>query len=130
MGSMNRVFLMGNLTRDPQLRKTPSGASVVDLGLAISQKRHDKEGETKEEVCFVDVVVWGRQAEHCAQYLAKGSGVMVEGGLRLEQWKTEGGENRSRLRVWAQNVQFLGAHRSEKAGQAPAAAERPKAAAA
>lgn len=107
MGSMNRVFLMGNLTRDPELRKTPSGISVSDLGLAVSEKYRNKAGEMVESVCFADIVVWGRQAETCGQYLAKGAPVMVEGRLQLDQWQTDKGEKRSRLRVRADRVQFL-----------------------
>jgi len=108
MGAMNRVFLMGNLTRDPELRKTPSGTAVSDLGLAVNEKYRNKAGEIVESVCFADVVVWGQQAENCGQYLGKGSPVMVEGRLQLDQWKTDSGENRSRLRVRADRIQFLG----------------------
>ena len=108
MGAMNRVFLMGNLTRAPELRKTPSGIAVSDLGLAVNEKYRNKAGEMVESVCFADIVVWGHQAETCGQYLGKGSPVMVEGRLQLDQWKTDSGENRSRLRVRADRVQFLG----------------------
>lgn len=108
MGTMNRVFLMGNLTRAPELRKTPSGMAVSDLGLAVNEKYRNKAGEMVESVCFADVVVWGQQAETCGQYLGKGSPVMVEGRLQLDQWKTDAGENRSRLRVRADRIQFLG----------------------
>jgi single-strand DNA-binding protein len=108
MGTMNRVFLMGNLTRAPELRKTPTGIAVSDLGLAVNEKYRSKSGEMVESVCFADVVVWGQQAETCGQYLGKGSPVMVEGRLQLDQWKTDSGENRSRLRVRADRVQFLG----------------------
>jgi single-strand DNA-binding protein len=108
MGAMNRVFLMGNLTRDPELRTTPSGIAVSDLGLAVSEKYKNKAGEMVETVCFADIVVWGRQAEACRQYLGKGAPVMVEGRLQLDQWQTDKGEKRSRLRVRADRVQFLG----------------------
>jgi single-strand DNA-binding protein len=108
MGAMNRVFLMGNLTRDPALRRTPSGIAVSDLGLAVSEKYHNKAGETVENTCFADIVVWGRQAETCGEYLKKGAPVMVEGRLQLDQWQTDAGEKRSRLRVRADRVQFLG----------------------
>lgn len=108
MGDMNRVFLMGNLTRAPELRKTPTGIVVSDLGLAVNEKYRNKAGEMVESVCFADVVVWGRQAETCGQYLGKGSPIIVEGRLQLDQWKTDSGENRSRLRVRADRVQFLG----------------------
>jgi single-strand DNA-binding protein len=105
---MNRVFLMGNLTRDPELRKTPSGIAVSDLGLAVSEKYRNKAGEMVETTCFADIVVWGKQAEACGQYLGKGAPVIVEGRLQLDQWQTDSGEKRSRLRVRADRVQFLG----------------------
>lgn len=108
MGSMNRVFLMGNLTRDPELRQTTSGTAVSDLGLAVSEKFRNKAGELVETKCFVDIVAWDRQAEACSQYLSKGAPVIVEGRLQLDQWQTESGEKRSRLRVRADRVQFLG----------------------
>ena len=108
MGAMNRVFLMGNLTRDPQLRKTPSGMAVSDIGLAVSEKFRNKAGDLVETKCFVDVVAWDRQAEVCSQYLSKGAPVIVEGRLQLDQWQTESGEKRNRLRIRADRVQFLG----------------------
>ena len=120
MGAMNRVFLMGNLTRDPELRQTSTGMAVSDLGLAVSEKFRNKAGEMVETTCFADIVVWGKQAEACGQYLGKGSPVMVEGRLQLDQWQTDKGEKRSRLRVRADRVQFLG--RPRKTGE-PAAAE-------
>lgn len=130
MGSLNRVFLMGNLTRDPQVRKTPSGSAVSDLGVAVSDSYTNKSGEKVETTCFADVVVWGRQAETCGQFLAKGSAVVVEGRLEYDQWETQQGEKRSRLRVRADRVQFIG--RPAKAGtaesggrKAPDAAEPP-----
>ena len=115
MGAMNRVILMGNLTRDPQLRKTPSGLSVSDLGLAISERYRNKAGEVVESTCFTDIVVWGRQAETCGEFLVKGSRVVVEGRLQFDQWQTDTGEKRSRLRVRADRVQFLGRTRREDA---------------
>ena len=119
MGAMNRVFLMGNLTRDPELRKTTSGIAVSDLGLAVSEKFRNKAGDLVETTCFADIVVWGRQAETCSQYLTKGAPVIVEGRLQLDQWQTEAGEKRSRLRVRADRVQFL----SRGKGQAPESSE-------
>jgi single-strand DNA-binding protein len=120
MGNMNRVFLMGNLTRNPELRKTPAGIAVSDLGLAVNERYRNKSGEVVESVCFADVVVWGRQAETCGQYLEKGSPVFVEGRLQLDQWKTDAGEKRSRLRVRADRVQFLGRSHRDAAGVDPA----------
>ena len=112
---MNHVFLMGNLTRDPEMRTTPGGLTVADLGVAVSDNYKDKEGKLVERTCFADVVTWGRQAETCAQFLKKGAPVMVEGRLQFDHWQTESGEKRSRLRVKANRVQFLG-RRPEKAG--------------
>lgn len=107
MGSLNRVFLMGNLTRKPELRHTPSGLAVTELGVAVSDSYKNKAGELVESTCFADVVVWGKQAETCEQYLSKGAPVVVEGRLQFEQWQTDSGEKRSRLRVRADRVQFV-----------------------
>lgn len=107
MGNINRVFLMGNLTRDPEIRKTQSGVPVSDLGLAVNEKYKSKTGQLVESVCFADIVVWGKQAEICAQYLNKGAPVVVEGRLQLDQWQNDKGEKRSRLRVKADRIQFL-----------------------
>lgn len=108
MSSVNRVFLLGNLTREPDLRHTQSGMSVTDLGLAVNERYRNKAGEDVETTCFVDVVAWGRQAEACTRYLSKGAPVMVEGRLQLDTWETDAGEKRSRIRVRADRVQFLG----------------------
>ena len=115
MANLNRVFLAGNLTRDPEVRYTPTGTAVTDLGLAVNDTYKTKTGETKETTTFVDIVVWGRQAETCGEYLSKGSPALIEGRLQLEQWQTESGEKRSRLRVHADRVQFLG--RPKKSGE-------------
>jgi single-strand DNA-binding protein len=109
MASYNRVLLMGNLTRNPEIRYTPSGTAVADLGLAINENFKNKAGETVEQTCFVDVVVWGRQAETSAEYLHNGSPVFVEGRLQLDQLENEQGEKRSKLCVRGDRVQFLGA---------------------
>lgn len=119
MASYNKVILIGNLTRDPELRYLPTGTAVSELGLAVSETFKNKAGETVETVCFVDIVVWARQAETCNQFLHKGSPIMVEGRLQLDKWTTKEGENRSKLRVRAERVQFLGAPR----GAAPAGGE-------
>jgi single-strand DNA-binding protein len=108
MASLNRVFLIGNLTRDPEIRHTPKGTAVGDLALAINMTYRTAEGQDKEEVCYVDIVVWGRQAEICKDYLSKGSPIFVEGRLQLDQWESTQGEKRSRLRVRAERIQFLG----------------------
>ncbi len=115
MSSMNRVFLMGNLTRDPELKRLPSGDAVTDLGIAINETYRNRSGETVEKTCFADVVVWGRTAENCEQYLCKGAPVLVEGGLQLDQWDTSDGQKRSKLRIRARRVQFLWSSRSNNA---------------
>ena len=111
---MNRVFLLGNLTRDPNLRQVSSGASVAELGLAVNESYKNKSGEQIESTCFTDIVVWGRQAEACGQYLAKGSQVFIEGRLQFDQWQSKEGEKRSKLRVRADRVQFM---RNRKNGE-------------
>ena len=108
MASLNKVFLLGNLTRDPDLRSLPSGQAVCELGLAVNRRYTSSTGEAVEEPCFVDVVVWGRSAENCKQFLEKGSQVMIEGRLQLDQWEDRnGGGKRSKLRVVAEQVQFM-----------------------
>ena len=108
MASLNKVFLLGNLTRDPDLRGLPSGQSVCELGIAVSRRYVNGSGQEVEDTCFVDVVVWGRAAANCKQYLVKGSQVMVEGRLQLDRWEDRNsGGQRSRLRVVAEQVQFM-----------------------
>jgi single-strand DNA-binding protein len=108
MASLNKVFLIGNLTRDPELRYTPSGSAVCEFGMAMNRV-YTSNNERKEEVCFVDVNVWGRQAESCDKYLKKGDPLFVEGRLHLDQWTDkETQKQRSRLRVVAERTQFLG----------------------
>lgn len=124
MSSMNHVILMGNLTRDPETRSLPGGQVVADLGLAISDAYKDKSGKLVERACFADVVVWGKPAESCKQFLKKGSPVLVEGKLQFDQWTTESGEKRSKLRIKAMRVQFLGRPMgSDKPGKEPAIEE-------
>jgi len=105
--SLNKVLLMGNLTRDPEVKYTPKGTAVCDLGLAINDSFKAQDGTIKETVTYVDVEVWGRTAENCKQYLTKGRPVFVEGQLRLDQWEQEG-QKRSKMKVRADRVQFLG----------------------
>ena len=107
MANVNKVFLIGNLTRDPELRFTSSGSAVAGFGLAINRK-YKQGDEWKEEVCFVDITVWGKQAENCAEYLSKGRPVFIEGYLKLNSWETDSGEKRNKLEVVALTVQFLG----------------------
>ncbi|OGX27232.1 MAG: single-stranded DNA-binding protein [Omnitrophica WOR_2 bacterium RIFCSPHIGHO2_01_FULL_48_9] len=116
MASLNKVFLIGNLTRDPELRYTPAGVAVTNLGLAVNRRFRDKSGEVKEDVCFLTVTVWDKQAEACSQYLQKGSPIFVEGVLQSRSWETSDGQKRSTIDVRAERVQFLGAFKSN-AGQ-------------
>ena len=106
--SLNKVLLMGNLTRDPEVKYTPKGTAVCDLGIAINDSYKAQDGTIKETVTYVDVEVWGRTAENCKQYLTKGRPVFVEGQLRLDQWETPQGEKKSKMKVRADRVQFLG----------------------
>jgi single-strand DNA-binding protein len=109
MAGFNRVILIGNLTRDPELRYTPQGTAVADLRLAVTTVRGRSGSERKEETLFIDCTVWDRQAETCSEYLSKGRPVLVEGRLIEDQWQDkETGERRSRVKVYVQNVQFLG----------------------
>ena len=107
MASFNRVLLIGNLTKDPELRYIPSGTAVANLRLAVNSTFKDQAGQRKEETCFVTVVAWGRQAETCNQYLKKGRAVFVEGRLIYRSWEAEG-KTRSTMEVRADRVQFLG----------------------
>ena len=107
MASFNRVLLIGNLTKDPELRYIPSGTAVANLRLAVNSTFKDQAGQRKEETCFVTIVAWGRQAETCHQYLKKGRAVFVEGRLIYRSWEAEG-KTRSTMEVRADRVQFLG----------------------
>ncbi len=103
----NKILLIGNLTRDPELRYLNSGTAVCDMGLAVNRRYKRQDGESAEETCFVDIVVWGRQGENCNQYLKKGSGVFVDGRLSYETWETPEGQKRSKHKVVAERVQFM-----------------------
>lgn len=106
MAGFNKVILIGNLTKNPEVRYTPSGTPVTSFGLAVN-RRFRQASDLKEEVCYIDVVVFGKQAEHCGQYLSKGSGVIVDGRLQQRRWETEDGQKRSKHEVVAQSVTFL-----------------------
>ena len=110
MASFNKVILMGNLTRDPEVRYTPSGTAVTDLGLAVNRYWFDKQAnERHEETTFVDVTLWGRQAEVAGEYLSKGRPVLIEGRLHLDTWDDrETGQKRSKLKVVGEAMQLLG----------------------
>lgn len=110
MASFNKVLLMGNLTRDVEMKYTPSGMALARLGLAVNRKYRDsKTNELREEVTFVDIDVWGKQAETANQYLAKGRPVFIEGRLKFDQWEDKtSGQKRSKLLVVAERIQFMG----------------------
>lgn len=108
MASFNKVILMGNLTRDPELRVTPKGTAVCQIGVAVNQSYKDKDGNAREETTFVDVDVFGRQAEVIAKYMSKGRPILVEGRLKLDSWESKEGEKRSKLKVVLENFQFVG----------------------
>ena len=118
MANLNRVLLIGNLTRDPDLRYTPKGTAVTEIGLAVSRIYSGEDGERKEETTFVDVTLWARLAEIAGQYLKKGRPVFIEGRLQLDTWDDkQTGQKRSKLRVVAENIQLLG---SRQEGEPPA----------
>ena len=131
MANYNRIIMMGNLTRDPELKQIPSGQSVCRFGLASNRQFKNKQsGAMVQEVCFVDVDVWGAQADVCKQYLLKGRAVLIEGRLKLDSWQDAEGNKRSKHSVVADRVTFLGAGASaeDEAGQdeyAPARSEEP-----
>ena len=108
MASLNKVFLIGNLTRDPELRVTPKGTAICQFGLAVNRQFKDESGATRDETTFIDIEAWGKQGELVSKYLSKGSPAMVEGRLKLDQWEDKtSGQKRSRLKVVLDNVQFL-----------------------
>jgi len=109
MASYNRFIAVGNLTRDPELKYTPKGQACAQIGMATNRKYKTESGEEKEEVCFFDVLAWGKQAEVICQYLKKGNPLMIEGRLKLEQWDDKNtGQKVSKLRVALEQFQFLG----------------------
>lgn len=115
MVSFNKVILMGNLTRDPEVRYTPNGKPVASFSLAVNH-RYKQGGETKEEVCFIDVVIFGKQAESAGEYLSKGKRVLVEGRLQQRRWEAEGGQKRSKHEVLAQAIRLLPVRQSGPEG--------------
>lgn len=109
MANLNKVLLIGNLTRDPEVRYTPKGTAICTLGMAVNRNWTTESGEKKEEVTFVDVDVWGRQAETISQYMSKGRPIFIEGRLKLDSWDDkETGQKRSKIKVVCENFQFLG----------------------
>lgn len=121
MASYNRVILMGNLTRDPELRYLPSNMPLCKFGLAINHRYKDKDGNQKDEVCFVDCTAWGKSGEIINQYMSKGKPLLVEGRLKLDTWTGQDGQKRSRHEVVVENFQFVGGPRDDGGQGAPAA---------
>ena len=119
MASFNQVILLGNLTRDVELKHTPSNQAVANIGLAMNRQYQTKDGERREETTFVDCEAWGRQAEVMAQYLSKGRPVFVQGRLKLDTWQDQQGQNRSKLKVVIENFQFVGGREGGGGGGAP-----------
>jgi single-strand DNA-binding protein len=105
---LNKVILIGNLTRDPELRSTPGGTSVVNFGIAVNRRYTNRDGEKVEDVDFFNIVVWGKMGETCHTYIKKGTPVAIEGRLSSRSWQTEDGQKRTAVEVIAENVQFLG----------------------
>lgn len=116
MAAINRVVLVGNLTRDPELRHTPSGTAVCNLRLAVNTRRKDETGQWVDKPNYFDVTVWGNQGERCAQYLAKGRPVAVDGRLEWREWETPEGNKRQAVDVVADTVQFLGSRSDGEGG--------------
>ena len=125
MPNYNRVILMGNLTRDPELRYTPSGQAVADIRIAINRRARNTDGERRDSATFVDVTAWGRQAEVINEYFAKGRPIFLEGRLRLDQWTSQDGQRRSKLRVVLDNFEFITPRGDGHAPSGPPPGERP-----
>jgi single-strand DNA-binding protein len=122
MAYLNKVFLIGNLTRDPELRVTPKGTAICQFGLAVNRQFKDESGQTRDETTFVDIEAWGKQGELVSKYLTKGSPAMVEGRLKLDQWEDKtSGQKRSKMKVVLENVQFLSSRGNGGGGPAAAA---------
>ena len=117
MAYLNKVFLIGNLTRDPELRVTPKGTAICQFGIAVNRQFKDESGATRDETTFVDIEAWGKQGELVSKYLTKGSLAMVEGRLKLDQWEDKtSGQKRSKIKVVLDNVQFLSTRGSGGSG--------------
>lgn len=133
MANFNKVILMGNLTRDPELRYTPKGTAIARLGIAVNRRWTSESGDQREETTFVDVDAFGRQAETLGQYMKKGRPIFIEGRLRLDSWDDkQTGQKRTKLNVVLESFQFLdsGSGQRDDRGEAPAARPRPTPAAA
>jgi len=115
MTAVNQVILAGNLTKDPELKTIPSGKTVAEMRLAITERFKSGSGENVEKTCYIDIETWDRQAENCGKYLKKGSPILVEGKLQMDEWEDKEGNKRSRIRVRARNIQFLSTRRGDAA---------------
>jgi single-strand DNA-binding protein len=127
MANLNKVIVMGNLTRDPELRYTPKGTAVGEIGVAINRVWNNEQGQRQEEATFVDITLWGRHAELAQQHLGKGSGVFIEGRLQIDTWEDKAtGQKRSKLKVVGENLQFMpdGKQRGERSAPADSAPRR------
>jgi single-strand DNA-binding protein len=122
MASLNKVFLVGNLTRDPEMRFTPGGAAVTDFGMAINRFWKSQDGEQKKDTCFLDVTTWGKQAEMCAEHLKKGRQIFLEGRLVYDEWKGKDGQKRNKIKIVAERVQFMDRFQKTEGAPAPDAA--------
>jgi single-strand DNA-binding protein len=118
MASFNKIILLGNLTRDPEVRTANSGVSVCKFGIATTRVSRSQEGDTREEVMFADVYCFGKQAELITKYFVKGKPIFIEGRLRLDQWESASGEKRSKLVVVLENFQFIGSRGEDNLGNA------------
>ena len=130
MASLNKVFLMGNLTRDPEIRYLQNGTALTKFGLAVNRSYKTRDGQQRDETCFVDITAWGRQAEVISEYCSKGRPLFVEGRLQFEQWQDQSGQRRSKLTVVLESFQFLGGRRDggqdhESQQGSPAHGQRP-----
>jgi single-strand DNA-binding protein len=125
MAAINRVVLVGNLTKDPELRHTPSGTAVCNLRLAVNTRRKDETGQWVDKPNYFDITVWGNQGERCAQYLSKGRPVGVDGRLEWREWETPEGNKRQAVEVVADTVQFLGSRGEGEAGYIPSEVATP-----
>ena len=117
MATLNKIFLIGNLTRDPELRYIPSGSAVATFTIGVNRVYKTQSGEKKEQASFIRIVVWGRRAEVCGEYLSKGNPVFVEGRLQSRDWQTQDGQKRNTVEVVADNIQFLRGGDKQAAGK-------------
>jgi single-strand DNA-binding protein len=126
MANLNKVLLMGNLTRDPELRYLQSGSAVCDFGVAVNRRWRSQAGEQKEEVCFVDVTFFGRTAEVISEYMKKGRPIFIEGRLKLDTWTNKEGQKRSKLHVVGERMQFLDSRGGQGGGSRQSSSSRPQ----